>query len=275
MSLSVYKDLDKSTRDIFSDDFDTKFTLKVKSEAPAGVAVTTTTDCNCGSSPFTSKVSLKWAHETSGFVVDKLEIAGRDKVKLETSLSNLAPGLKLEFKGSCASSGNLGAIYKHQLATIATDLDIAGFSSANVSVLGGSNGILAGASANLALAGKFEVKDFSTAIAYKPSANIFAGIVANKKFSEFNAALQYQVKPNLTVAALVDVVPKSSSHKINFAANFNCCPNTSVKVKVNNDGLINASVKHQLPKKLTVVGAAEFDTRNTSTFNFGVTATLG
>jgi len=274
MSLSVYKDLDKSTRDIFSDDFDTKYSLKVKSEAPAGVAVTTTTDCNCGSNAFTSKVSLKWAHETSGFVVDKLEIAGRDKVKLETSLSNLAPGLKLEFKGSCASSGVLGAIYKHQLATIATDLDIASFSAANVSVLGGANGILAGASANLALA-KFEVKDFSAALAYKPNASIFAGVVANKKFTEFNAALQYQVKPNLTLAALVDVVPKSSSHKINFAANFNCCPNTSVKVKVNNDGFINASVKHQLPKKLTVVGAAEFDTRNTSTINFGVTATLG
>jgi hypothetical protein len=275
MSIALYKDLDKNTRDIFNDDFDTKYSLKVKSEAPQGVAVTTTTDCNCGGNAFTSKVSLKWAHESSGFVVDKLEFAGRDKVKLESSLSGLAPGLKLEFKGASASSGNLGAIYKHQFATIATDLDVAGFSAANVSVLGGSNGVLAGASANLAFGGKFEVKDYSAALGYKANFGLFASVVANKKFTEFNTAVQYQVKDNLTVAALCDCVPKSSSHKINLAATFNCCPNTAVKVKVNNDGVINASVKHQLPKKMTVVGAAEFDTRNTSSINFGVTTTLG
>ena len=83
------------------------------------------------------------------------------------------------------------------------------------------------------------------------------------------------MKPNLTLAALVDVVPKSSSHKVNVAANYSCNPDTTIKFKVNSEGVINASVKHQLPKKLSVVGAAEFDTRNTSTINFGVTATLG
>jgi hypothetical protein len=273
MSIALYKDLDKSTRDVFSEDYDTKYSLKVKSEAPAGVALTTTTDCNCGA-PMTSKVSVKWAHP-SGFTVDKLEMTACDKVKLETSLTGLAPGLKLEFKGAAAGTGNLGLVYKHQMATVATDLDIAGFSAANASVLGGSNGIFAGASANFALGGKFDVKDFSAAVGYKPNAGIYAGVVANKKFTEFNTAVHYKVNPALTVAALVDVCPKASTHKFNIGAAYACNPNTTVKVKVNNNGVINASVKQQLPMKFTVVGAAEVDTKNISAVNVGVTATLG
>lgn len=216
---------------------------------------------------------MKWAHE-SGFAIDKFEMAGRDKVKLETSLTGLAPGLKLDFKGAAASSGNLGVTYKHKLATVTTNLDIAGFSSLYTTVLGGSNGFVAGAGVNCNLAGKFDVKDFSSAVAYSKGP-IFAGVGANKKFTEFNASLKYDVKPEISIAALVDVVPKSSSHKFNIGAAYTCCPNTTIKVKVNNDGVINASVKQQLPQKLSVVGAVEFDTRNTSSINFGVTSTLG
>eukprot|EP01006_Ploeotia_vitrea_P020886 TRINITY_DN53200_c0_g1_i1.p1 TRINITY_DN53200_c0_g1~~TRINITY_DN53200_c0_g1_i1.p1 ORF type:complete len:270 (-),score=2.31 TRINITY_DN53200_c0_g1_i1:62-871(-) len=269
MSLPVYADLDKNTRDIFNDDFDTKCSLKVKSEAPCGATLTTNTDC-CG---FSSKVSGKWAH-SSGFAVDKLEFAGKDKIKLESSLTGLAPGMKLEFKGASANTGNLGMTYKHKLATVTTDLDIAGFSTANASVLGGSNGVLAGASAKFALAGKFEVKDFSAGFGYQRS-NMFAGVVANKKFGEFNAAFHYAVKPNLTIAALCDIVPKASSHKFNIGTEYVCNPNTTVKVKANSDGVINASVKQKFPKKFTVVGAAQVEAKNISAVNFGVTATLG
>lgn len=269
MSLPVFKDFDKATRDIFGDDFDTKNTLKVKSAAPGDVTLTTNTDC----SAFTSKVSAKWAH-ASGFSVDKLEFAGKDQVKLETSLTGLAPGMKLDFKGASAGSGVLGMTYKHKLATFATDVDVAGFSALNASVVGGSKSIQAGASVNCALS-KFEVKDFAVALGYAPNSDLYAGVVANKKLSEFNAAVHYAVKPNLTIGALCDVVPKASSPKFNIATSYVCNPNTTVKVKVNSDGLINASVKQQLPKKFSVVAAAQFDTRNTSSINFGVTAALG
>jgi len=270
----VFKDFDKDVRDIFADNWDVKNSIKVKSAAPAGVSLTTTTDCSCGASSFTTKASVKWAHQ-SGFAVDKFEVAGCDKVKLETSLTGLAPGLKLDFKGASASSGNLGVTYKHQLATIAANLDIAGFASASASVLGGSNGVLAGASANFAIGNKFDVKDYSAALAYKPSKAIFVGVAANKKFNEVNVAAKYDIKPELTIAALADVVLKTSSHKFNIAAEYTCNPDTTVKFKVNNDGVINASVKQQCKSKFEVIGAAEFDTRNTSSIKFGVNATLG
>jgi len=274
MSQPLYKDFDKSARDLFSDDFDTKNSIKVKSAAPAGVTLTTTTDCSCGASAFSSKVAAKWAH-ASGFAVDKFEVAGCDKVKLETSLTGLAPGLKFDFKGASASSGNLGVTYKHANASVATNLDIAGFSSASASVLGGANGFTAGVAGNFALAGKFDVKDFSAVVGYAPNATLFTGVGASKKFTEFNVSLKFDVKPEITIAALADIVPKTSSHKFQIGAAYTCNPDTTVKVKVNSDGVINASVKQKCQKKFEVIGAAEFDTRNTSSIKFGVNATLG
>jgi len=274
MSFPLYKDVDKAPRDLIKDDFDTKFSLKVKSEAPHGVSLTTTTDYNPAASVLPTKINLKWAHE-SGFAVDKFEIASADKIALETSLTGVAPGLKFEFKGVDAATGTLGVIYKHQFATLSSELDIAGFSTFKTSVLGGSNGVSVGASADFNLSDKFDVKDFSAALAYTPCAGVFAGIKANKKFNEFNSAIAYRVKPNLSLAALIDIVPKKPSPKFNIGASYKCQPETTVKVKVDNDGVIRTSVKQDLPKKLTLVGAAEVDIRNISQFNFGVTATLG
>jgi len=273
MSFPLYKDVDKAPRDLLKDDFDTKYSLKVKSEAPHGVSLTTTTDYNPAASVLPTKINLKWAHE-SGFAVDKFEIASADKITLETSLTGVAPGLKFEFKGVDAATGTLGVIYKHKYATLASELDIAGFSTFKSSVLGGSNGVSVGASADFSLSDKFDVKDFSAAVAYTPCAGVFAGVKANKKFTEFNGAVGYKVKPNLSLAALIDV-PKKSAYKFNIGASYKCQPETTVKVKVDNDGVIRTSVKQDLPKKLTLVGAAEVDVKNISQFNFGVTATLG
>jgi hypothetical protein len=236
--------------------------------------LTTTTEYSSAASVLPTKVNLKWNHE-SGFAVDKFEIASADKITLETSLTGVAPGLKLEFKGQDAATGTLGAIYKHKFATVSSEFDIAGFSTFKAAALGGSNGVSVGASADFNLADKFDVKDFSAAVAYSNNNNLFAGVKANKKFTEFNTSLCYKVKPNLNVAALVDIVPKKSSHKFNVGVWYKCCPETTVKVKVDNDGWIRTSVKHELPKRLTLVGAAEVDVRNVSQFNFGVTATLG
>jgi len=273
MSFSLFKDFDKCAKDLINDDFDTKTSLKVKSEGPSNVSLTTTTDYNPGASVLPTKVNFKWAHE-SGFAVDKLEIASCEKVTLETSLVGVAPGLKLEFKGVDNSSGTLGLVYKHKLATIASDLDIVGFSSTKASVLGGANGVLAGASADFDI-NKCDIKDYAAGIAYSPCCGVFAGLKATKKFTEFNSSIHYKVNPKLSVAAMVDYVPKKSTHGFKIGAAYKCCPETSVKVKVDNDLVVKASVKQELPKKLVVVGAAEVDVRNPGKLNFGVTATLG
>jgi len=272
MSFVEYKDFDKVPRDALKDDFDTKFALKVKAEAPAGVLVTANTEYNAGAAVFPGKLNFKWAHDK--FSIDKLEISSCDKITLESSLA-VAPGLSLELKGVDKCAGTLGAVYKHQYATIASDLDIAGFSTLKASVLGGAHGVVGGGSANFTLGDKFDVKDFSAALGCAPCDGVFAGVKASNKFSELNGSVQCKIKPNISASALVDFVPKTSEYKVNIGVAYKCNANTALKVKVNNLGVVNMSVKQQLPSKLSVVGAAAVDVKKLDTFAFGVTATLG
>jgi len=302
MALPLFKDLTKSVKDLFSKDFETtSSSLEVKSEAPSGVMVTTTTKCECPKADagscgaaksccdanLTGKVNLKWARPV-GFSVDKLEFSGCKNVELETSLTGLAPGVKLEFKKACGKHTTIGAVYKHQLATAAADVDIE-HNKTNASVVGGSNGVLVGAALEVSHAGgKFDLSDYSVALACNRPAGLFAGVSANRKFNLFNSAFQYEVNPALTVAALADYVPndatftlkegdKKPKTKVQLAATYACNPNTDVKVKVDNEGVVHASVKQRLPNKLTVVGAVTIKTSEIKSLNygFGVAATLG
>jgi hypothetical protein len=277
MSFEEYNDFGKATRDLFDEDFDTNMSLTIKGQAPKGVSVTSTTDCCAGAAVFPSKLNLQWAHADSGFSVDKLELSSCSKASLETSLAKIpyAPGLQLNFKGEDSSTGSLGMVYKHKLATLSSEIDIAGFNSMNVAALGGASGVTAGATASLALGNKFEVKDFGGVLGYSPKDGVFVGVKTASKCREINGSLQFQVQPKLALAALVDFTPKTSEVGFTIGTSYQCCPGTSTKVKVNNDGFISASVKTELPNNLSVVGAATVDIKNPAQYSFGLNATLG
>jgi len=274
MSFAEYKDFEKSVKDAIKDDYDAKFTFKTKSEGPHDISVTTTTEYLPGTAVFPSKISAKWAH-VSGFSLDKLEMSSCEKMTVETSLTGVVEGLKFDFKGTDAATGTVGAVYKHKFATVSSELDISGFSFLKASVLGGSNGVLAGASASCSLGSKFAATDYSAALGWKPTDAVFVGLKANNKFADLNSYFQCQVKPNIGVHGQLDFTPKTNAHNVIFGVTYKCCDSTSMKAKVSASGNINASVKKNFPNKLSVVGSVGVDVHKLDTAAFGVTATLG
>lgn len=275
MSFPEYKDFDSSARDAHTEGYDTDYSLKVNSQGPCGLGLSTTTNYGPGVSVFPSTLSVAWKHK-SGFAVDNLEIAGCNDIKVETSLKNLAPGLLIKYAGDKSGAGAVGAVYSHNLATVSADFDIASCSGLNVSALGGAKGFTAGASAGFGVGSKFEVRDYSAALGYAPKEGVFAGIQANNKLSEFNASLLYQIQPSISVSALVDYVPKATEGPVKVSVG--TCADAAgcqVKLKANNDGLLNASVQRAFPKNLSLTAAAGVDAKNMQNYNFGLTATLG
>lgn len=219
-----------------------------------------------------TKVSTKWGH-SSGFTLEKLELANDGKVTTETSLVGAAPGLKLEFKGNDSDKGDLGFTYKHAAATITGEVDALSFSKATGSICAGSGPFSAGASADMAIS-KASVSSTTLAVGvgYTVPKSLFVSLRSTKNLSEYAGAFSFVAAPNVTLAGKVAYNPKATSGIL--AAVYKCNPLTTIKVKAGSCGTVYGSVKQQLDKKFAVVGSAEVPSTLTNV-KFGINATLG
>jgi len=277
MSFPNFKDLDKSVADIFSEEFDYKYTLKVKSAGPWNTTLTNTTTYDTKDNKLVPKLSLKWAHP-SGFTLEKLEASQDLKFNLETSLANAAPGLKLEFKGNDSDKADLSFTYKIPQATVTGDFDISNLASAKASVVSGTESIAAGANVDLKIAkSAIESATFGAGLAYTHQNKAFIALRADKNFTNFSALASYKAvdplsgKP-LTLAAQVGHSGKETTASV--ASVFNWCNECNLKVKFSSNGVFAASLKNVCEKKLTVIGTAEVPLQ-LNTVKLGVNATLG
>jgi hypothetical protein len=277
MSFPTFKDLDKSAADIFNEDFDYKYTLKVKSSGPWNTTLTTNTQYDPKDNKLIPKLSLKWAHP-SGFTLEKLEASQDLKFNLETSLTGAAPGLKLEFKGNDSDKADLSFTYKVSQATVTGDFDISNLASAKASFVTGTGDISGGANVDLKIAkSTIEKSTFGVGLAWTPCKGAFVGLRANNNFQNFSGLTSYQLndpfcgKP-MTLAGQVNYSAKETNATV--ASVFNCCPETSWKFKVNSNGVVSSSLKQNFEKKFSVIGTAEVPLQ-LNTVKFGVNATLG
>lgn len=270
MSYPVFKDYDKSSAELINDDFDQKYTLKIKSGGPANTTITTNTTLKDGS--LIPKVSAKWSH-ASGFTLEKFEVSPDCKMTVETSLTGIAPGLKMEYKGNDTDKADLSVTYKVPQATVTADFDIHNFSSAKASVCSGVNDVTFGGNVNLKIA-KASVDSASCGfgVGYTVPKVMFAGVRANNNLASYSALFNYTAQPNVTLGGQVDYAPKATSAVL--AAAYTCNPDTTIKVKATTGGVFYASVKQACAKKFTVVGSAEVPS-SFNTVKFGVNATLG
>lgn len=268
-SIPIFKDFDKSTKDIFDEDFDSKYSLKIKAPAPHGVVITTNTTFDKGLS---SKISGKYTYKSSGFTLEKLEYNSKGNFTVETSLSGVAPGLKLEFKGNDDSKGDLSATYKSSAfpVTLTGEVDAISLKKASASVCGGHGAFSAGASVDLNIE-KPSCEKFNFGFGYAAN-KLFAGIRVNNNISDYSALFSYGVADKLSLAGSAEF--KGASPTFSVAGVYNCNPNTLVKIKASNAGVIDASVKQTIDKNFFVIGSASLPSGLTDV-QFGLNATLG
>lgn len=275
MSLPIYSDFDKCVQDLFKDDFDLKYALKVKAAAPYRVNVTQTTDFSSkgGKTSLNGKVSAKWAHE-SGFTLDKLEVKSDGSLVTESSLSKIYPGLKLEFKGDDSFKGDLGAIYKCSAATVTAEVDLVEFSSVKASAVAHAGPARAGGAIELKTGDKAEIKAMDVGVSYAVD-DVFFALKTSNKFAKYNASASCKIQNKYTLGGLFSFAPEKSAMTGAAAVTWACCPSTNLKLKADLDGVVAASAKMSLSKTCSVVGATQLDIHDPAAFKLGVTATLG
>jgi len=258
---------------LIDEDFDLKYTLKVKSAGPYNTTLTNTTTLDCKDLKISPKLSVKWPHP-SGFTLEKLESTSDCKFTVETSLTGVAPGLKLEFKGNDSSKSDLSYTYSIPQATITGEVDVLNFNSVKASVNGGSGDFTAGANVDVKMA-KSTIDSYTVGlgVGYTVPKTLFVGARADENFGAYSALATYSGLKDVTLAGRATY--KKEKLGATVAAVYKCNCDTTIKVKANvTGGVFAASIKQNLPGKFAVIGVAEFPAQFNSC-KFGLNATLG
>lgn len=280
MSFPSFKDITKKVGDIFKKDFvdpkNAPVVFEMTGDAPAGVEVTASSswDYTKSGSAIDTTVSATWAHP-SGFTLEKLEFTPADKASLttETSLTGLAKGLKLEFKGNDADKGDLSFTYKIPQATLTGELDFMNFKKFNIAATTGMDAMTAGVKCDINKGDKGVSTTTAVSASYAMG-NIFAGLEATNNFSKYGVLASYAVDKTITGALRADLGAKSPS--VQVGAVYKCNANTTIKGKVNvMSKMMDLSVKQAMDKKFNVTASAQMADFSPKSMVFGLKATMG
>jgi len=277
MSFAIFKEFDKNVTDVIEDDFDSKFSLKIKSAGPSSTTITTNVEFvdKDGKSSLKPKVALKWPH-SSGFTLEKLEFTNDCKMTVETSLTDSLPGLKLEFKGNDSEKADLSFKYAIPAATFTGDFDINNLSKAEASVTAGTGAFTGGLNAKFSTSkddGKNATKvSVGLGLAHTVPNVCFTAVRAKDNFSAFSVLVSYTQHKGLIVAGSADHCAKKT--QATLVTSYNVDASTTFKAKATTEGVFSASLKKSFEKKFNVVGSVEVPS-NLKSVKWGVNATLG
>ena len=270
----------RRTTDIFKKDFVKKdeapITFEMTGEAPSGVEVTSssTWDYTKSGSGIDTTVSATWSHP-SGFTLEKLEFdpSAKGSLTTETSLTGLAKGLKLEFKGNDADKGDLSFTYKLPAATVTGGMDFMNFKTFDVAAATTFGDITAGAKCDFKK-GKDGFATSASASASYAMGNLFAGLDVTSNFSKYAVLSSFNVDKNITAALRADLGGKAPVFQVGGV--YKCNPDTVIKGKVNvTSKALDLSVKQALDKKMNVTASAQLSDFSFKSMVYGLKATLG
>jgi len=256
-----FADIAKGPKDLLSDDFTTKISLKCKKDA-GPVTVTIETERGAKGA-LSSKVGTKFAYSALSF--DKFQAAPDGGYVLETSYK-VAPGFSLSFKGNKGADLGLDYVQGNLFATGV--LDVKDMSKVSTSAcVGLAGGVHVGGDATYSLAGKTGITGVNFGTSYV-SGPVFASVTTSSKFAQFNLGLLYKVNNDLTLASQTSHSSSKLCDCLGVGAAYKA-PIGLIKAKYSSGGVVAASIVKEVAPKVTLTLSGSIVASDLSDFKYG------
>jgi hypothetical protein len=247
MSLPVFADFDKTTQDIFSENYKFKKTLKMKSSCKHGLNTTVEVEHKCDSTSQSMNGSVSFKFKKDRFSLDKLKMAANGTISAETSLTGLAPGLTLSFEGDSKENGTLGVEYNHDMVTLDASVDAVNFQTASVSALFGVQDVQVGGEVECNLPKgetSFGLSNYAFGLCYSRP-NFFVGL-RSANLKDHSLAGHYNVNNDTTVGLLGECSGNGSDYSVTLGTSHKYDCDCTIFGKVNSDAILSLAVNRHL-----------------------------
>ncbi|KAG2279683.1 hypothetical protein Bca52824_050903 [Brassica carinata] len=254
----LYTEIGKKARDLLYKDYQGDQKLSVTTYSSTGVAITTT-GTNKGDL-FVGDVSTQVKNKN--FTAD-IKVATDSSLLTTFTYDEATPGLKaiVSAKVPDQKSGKVELQYLHDYAGICTSVGLTGSPIVNFSGVVGNNVLALGTDVSFnTQSGDF--KHFNAGFSFTKD-DLIAALTLNDKGDKLNASYYHIVNPlsNTVVGAEVTHSFTTQKNAITVGAQHAIDPLTTVKARLNNDGVANALIQHQWRPKSFITVSGEVDSR--------------
>lgn len=262
----LYSDIGKKARDLLYRDYQSHHKFTVSTVAANGLAITPSATKKGES--LLADVNAQW--KNNNITTDlKLDINSTGCCQMPgflcstITIDELAPGLKtiLSFGTPDRRSGKVEVQYFHEHAGISTSIGLAATPLVSFSGVAGSNTVALGTDISFDTASGNFTK-YNAALNFS-SGDLIASFALNDKFDTLTASYMHTVYPltNTAVGAELSHCFSSSENTLTIGTQHALDPLTSVKARVNNNGIASALIQHAWRPKSLVTISGEVDTR--------------
>lgn len=255
-----FDDLAKTATSLLDDDFQTKgYQLKTKQKTSYGGSVLSAQVDLFGKDACQTPAKLTWKWPSPlGFGqvnIDKLEMDKAGKFKLEASSDKAHPGLKVEVKHDLVGlkklsvGGTYTGVKDTQIKFETKAADPKDFAAEVTHTRGAAT---VGIKLTKAMLEGTPTPDLGVRFT---SGGFFGALVAKQSFGKLGASVHYKANPDFNVAANYDYQIKDKKGDGSIGVAYKGVG----KVKVTQNQVVSASVKHSLAKGFTLLAGAAYN----------------
>jgi voltage-dependent anion channel protein 2 len=267
------KDLGKKAKDLFKKQYDFKNEIKT-TNTTSGVKIESG---GCSNNGLTGYTKANWTDDYLGDI--EIEAGSCGKARGQFKLKNAAPGMNLTVGGNCSGGVSLETNYAQDnlAATVIASHNLnKGSPSMNASAVVGMEGFSLGGQVSLDCSGS--PKDYSLGAQYATK-DLVAALTTAKKGEEINVNVFNQWSSSTCVAASVNVKPSSGASTFGLGTHWNLNRATSIRAKVNSNGIVATALTHTLASPKMKVGvSSEYNALSDDAFKaqkFGMSFNFG
>ncbi|CAH9083459.1 unnamed protein product [Cuscuta europaea] len=255
----LYSDIGKKARDLLNRDFQTDQKFTITTYSPTGVAITSS-----GSKKgdlFLGDVTTQLKNKN---ITTDIKVDTNSNLFTTITVDEAAPGLKsiVNFRLPDQRSGKVELQYLHDLAGISTSVGLTASPVINFSGVLGTNTLALGTDVSFdTKSGTFTKYNVAFSLT---NSDLISALTLNDKGDTMKWSYFHQVNPlsNTCVGAEVAYSFSTNENNITVGAQHQLDPLTTVKARVNNNGIANTLIQHEWRPKSLITLSGEVDVKN-------------
>jgi len=254
----LFKKFGQSVKDLLTEQFEYKKTVKVKTSAANGIALESSAEAVKGD----YAGNVKGTYKQADIGTFEVELNTSGSAKANVKADKLTKGLTVKASVEEKPAGKLEADWAQEFYSLSFGVDTSKDATAvDSAAVIGFDGLSVGGAVKYDIVGQ-QLQDYNSGVEYSQS-DFVATVKTTNQADKIQASYLHKVSGDLSLGGLFGYDIVSGKRVFTFGGQYKVDPDLTTKVKADTDGVLSTVLEHRLRKSYAkVLLSSEFNLRN-------------